>query len=153
MAFAQGTTVSAAKTRGEIEALVENYGATRFASGWTEDNKAAISFVCHGRLVRFVLQLPTMEEAEKKAPRRPSWTRPTEAQKTKWREGETRRRWRCLLLAIKAKLEVVESRIATFDEEFLAHIVTPGNLTIFERIKMAEEGGTRLLPAIGETPP
>lgn len=145
VSFAAHTTVPVAKTRGEIEALVEKYGASRFASGWTEDQRAAISFACHGRLVRFVLQLPTIEEAKKKAPRRYSWHTPTEAQVTKWRDQEHRRRWRCLLLAIKAKLEVVQSGIATFEEEFLAHIVTPNNLTVYERLKMAEEDGTPLL--------
>jgi hypothetical protein len=141
MAFAEGTTVSVTKTRGEIEALVAKHGATRFASGWDEDNRAAISFAIKGRLVRFVLALPTEDEAKKL--RRRGWSL-TPDQRTKWFDGETRRRWRCLLLALKAKLEVVESGIATFDEEFLAHIVTPENLTIYEALKL-QEGGMRLL--------
>lgn len=34
MAFAEGTTVSPEKTRGEIESLVRRHGATEFSSGW-----------------------------------------------------------------------------------------------------------------------
>lgn len=62
MAFAEGTSVPVGRTRAEIETLVAKYGATRFAFGWIDDNQAAINFVAHGRLVRFVLPLPTKEE-------------------------------------------------------------------------------------------
>lgn len=148
MAFAEGTTVPVAKTRGEIEALVEKYGAARFASGWDETGKAAVSFAIKGRLVRFALQLPGLEEGRKKAPRRYTWKTPTDAQAQKWVDAETRRRWRCLLLAIKAKLEVVETGIETFEQAFLANIVTDNNLTVYERLKIAEDDGTLLLPPV-----
>jgi hypothetical protein len=41
-----------------------------------------------------------------------------------------RARWRALLLVIKAKLESVESGIATFEEEFMAQIVLPDDQTV-----------------------
>jgi hypothetical protein len=47
---------------------------------------------------------------------------------------EMRRRWRSLALAIKAKLEVVASGIATFDEEFMAHLVLPDGTTVGDRV-------------------
>lgn len=147
MAFAEGTVVPVAKTRGEVEALVQKYGATRFASGWVDDTKAAISFVASGRLVRFVLALPTDDDAKKKTPRRRGWRSPTEAQWRKWKDAETRRRWRCLLLAIKAKLEVVESGIHSFEQEFLAHIVTSDNITVYEAIRLQSSGVKLLGPA------
>jgi hypothetical protein len=148
VSFAEGTTVPVAKTRGEIEALVSKHGATRFASGWTEDRKAAISFAVKGRLVRFTLSLPTEDEAKKIRSR--NWSLGPD-QRAKWIAGEERRRWRCLLLALKAKLEVVESGIATFDEEFLAHVVTPDNLTVYEAIKL-QDTGMRLLGPAEERP-
>jgi hypothetical protein len=136
--YAEGTTVPVEKSRAEIEKLVSNHGASRFASGW-EENRAAVSFALRGRLVRFVLNVPTLEDWRK--------ARTTKGRES-WMQEETRRRWRCLLLALKAKLEVVETGIASFDEEFLAHIVTDGNLTVYERIKLAEENGQRMLPAV-----
>lgn len=147
MSFAEGTSVPVGKTRAEIETLVTRYGAGRFASGWDKDNKAAISFTANGRLVRFTLQLVDDETAKKKTPRRHSWQSVTEVQWRKWKDAETRRLWRCLLLAIKAKLEVVASGIATFDEEFLAHIVTPENVTVYEAMKL-QPNGIRLLEAV-----
>jgi hypothetical protein len=147
--FAEGTTVSPSKTQVEIATLVERYGATQFSSGWTGD-QAAISFAAKGRLVRFVIQLPSVEtmRATMSLPRG-VWNRSQIKAETvaKCREQEVRRLWRCLLLAIKAKLEVVESGIATFDEEFLAHIVTDNKMTIFERLKNAESG-QRLLTEV-----
>jgi hypothetical protein len=148
MAFAEGTTVPVAKTRGEIEALVEKYGARNFVSGWT-DTTAGISFAVHGRLVRFELTMPTMDLAKKKASRRYAYYHATDAQATKWLDAEKRRLWRCLLLAIKAKLEIVQSGIATFEQEFLGHIVTAENMTIYEALRN-QSGGQRLLPPVGE---
>lgn len=150
--FAEGTTVPVAKTRGEIETLVQRYGAEQFSSGWM-GTRAAIGFVCHGRMVRFVLDLPADDWAKEtlwKKKRTGWWNKdqiPAEAIR-KRREEEERRRWRCLLLAIKAKLEVVKTGISTFDEEFLAHIVTAENMTIYERLKTFEANGKKLLPAV-----
>lgn len=64
-------------------------------------------------------------------------------------EKEGRRRWRCLVIAIKAKLECVESGITTLEDEFMAHIVLPNGQTV----------GHVMLPQInasyedGEMPP
>jgi hypothetical protein len=46
-----------------------------------------------------------------------------------------RRLWRALLLAIKAKLEVVESGLAIFEEEFLSNIVMPDGCTVGEHAR------------------
>ena len=49
-------------------------------------------------------------------------------------EQEERTRWRALLLVIKAKLEAVESHIATFEDEFLAHTLLPNQQTVAQYI-------------------
>jgi len=152
VAFAEGTSVPVGRTRGEIETLVEKYGATRFASGWMDDLKAAISFVAHGRLVRFVLPLPTKEQVVatlKKTNQRYRWSTPPASVVDNALAAEQRRRWRCLLLAMKAKLEVVETGIETFEQAFLANIVTSENMTVYERLTM-EGSGVKLLSAAGE---
>jgi response regulator RpfG family c-di-GMP phosphodiesterase len=45
-------------------------------------------------------------------------------------DAETRRRWRCLAMVIKAKLEVVASGISSFEEEFLAHVMLYDGRTV-----------------------
>jgi hypothetical protein len=42
-------------------------------------------------------------------------------------------RWRALVLAIKAKLESVQSKIETFEQAFYAHVVLPNGATIYEQ--------------------
>ncbi len=125
--YAEGTTVDPAKSRMEIEAALTRYGADQFASGYDAD-QAAIMFRASGRQVRFTISLPKADDPEFRTngrgfPRKPA-ERETAAQ------AENRRRWRALLLAIKAKLEVVESGIATFEEEFAAHVVLPDGSTV-----------------------
>jgi hypothetical protein len=46
-----------------------------------------------------------------------------------------RQRWRALALVIKAKLEAVESGIATFDEEFMNWILLPNGQTVGDMIR------------------
>jgi hypothetical protein len=73
-----------------------------------EQGRAIIVFEAHERRVRFDLQVPTAEK-----------------------DGQQRRqRWRALLLCIKAKLESVESKIESFEEAFLAHVVMPDGVTV-----------------------
>lgn len=149
--YAEGTTVAASKTRAEIEDYLAKRGATRFAFGFMED-RAGISFVRNGLMIRFTVPTPKEDD---KAIR----TRALRLSKSNWRidpaklaiaiEEESRRRWRCLLLAIKAKFTTVESGIETFEEAFLANIVTTDNMTVYERIKL-EDSGVRLLEAVKE---
>lgn len=147
--YAEGTTVSAINSRLEIEKIILKYAGQGAEFAYMQrDGFADIVFAAHGRRVRFTLPLPTREEAAKGAMRRGDWRVCADAGRiAAWREKESMRRWRCLVLAIKAKLEVVESGIATFEEEFLAHIVNPAGITVYQAIKNAEDG-SRLLPPV-----
>jgi hypothetical protein len=127
--FAEGTTVAAEKSKLEIEQVLSRYGASSFASGWQGD-VAVIAFEAHGRRVKFVLPMPNRKDARFTKDPRASWREVSELQQKERYDAEVRRLWRALLLAIKAKLEVVESGIATFEQEFLAHIVLPHGPTV-----------------------
>lgn len=123
MTYAARTKVGADQTKAEIERTLNRYGAERFAY-FSEASKAIIVFEAHARRIRFDLPLP--EGAGDKV---------AQAQ---------RARWRALLLCIKAKLESVESKIETFEEAFLAHVVMPDGRTVAEhtqpRIAAVYEG-------------
>lgn len=143
MTYAAKTQVPMERSRAELERLVAKYGATRFVSGWDEDG-ARVGFTAHNRMVRFVLPLPK--------PPQKSGAYGHDAKVARW-EQECRSRWRALVLAVKAKLEVVESGISTFEDEFLAHIVMPGGETVGEsvreRIAAAYAGGPTM-PLLGD---
>ena len=57
MAYAEKTTVSVAKTKADIEELVQKYGADQFISGYRGD-LAVIGFSMADRQIRFILPLP-----------------------------------------------------------------------------------------------
>lgn len=152
MKFAEGTTVAVEKTRAEIETLARKHGATEFSSGWHE-GEAGLSFVIQRRRVKFVVPMPNgTEKAIADRARRLSrrnWGAPEAGKLKEVIAEEERRRWRCMLLAIKSKLVNVEEGVFTFEEEFLAHIVTDTGETVFERLRQGGDAGGRLLPPIG----
>lgn len=133
MTYAKSTTVRPDRTKSEIEATLIKYGADSVVAGW-DGGSAMVGFRKEGKLVRIRLTFPNRQD--------PMFTtKKTGYGKTCERsvkEGdglydqEIRRMWRALLLVIKAKLEAVESRITTFEEEFLAHLVTPEGQTVGE---------------------
>lgn len=121
MAYAKSTSVPEERTKAEIERLVVKAGASRFATSWEMD-AATILFDMKSRRVRFTVPLPKPADFEKNAA---GARRGLSAARAAY-EQERKRLMRSLLLAIKAKLESVESGIETFEDAFLAHIVVPG---------------------------
>lgn len=129
--YAEGTKVSPERSQAEISELLRRYGAKSFVSGY-EENRAMIAFKAHERTIRFVLELPEPGEDEFRFT--PTRQRRNDTAAKAAYEGEIRRRWRALALAIKAKLEAVETGIASFEDEFLAYTVLPDNTTVGQRV-------------------
>lgn len=140
--YASETTVSAEKSRGEIETVLKRYGASHFGYMSAPD-RVVIGFQAHATRVKFELPLPDPKArafTHKKG--RQSWhdDERTPLQAEQAHAQAVRQCWRALLLVIKAKLEAVDAEITTFEEEFLAHIVLPNGQTV----------GASLLPRIQE---
>lgn len=100
--YAKRTVVPVERSRGQITTLLERHNASRIMIGYDEEC-AGVGFLLANTVIRFTVKLPPRAD-----------------------EQRIRQRWRALLLALKAKLECVESGIETFEEAFLAHIVVPG---------------------------
>lgn len=132
--YAEGTTVSPEKSQQEIAATIRRYGASRLAVAW-EDRRAMVAFGAHDLHVRMVLSLPHQDDAEFRTT--PTGRGRDAAARRAACEAEIRRRWRALHLAIKAKLEAVDTGITTFEEEFMAHIVLPDGSTVAEHVAPA----------------
>lgn len=121
MAYAATTKVPVAQTRGEIETLLARHKAQAFGTATDYEQRAArVQFKANDRHVRFVVTLPDPSKFGRDGIRYAQ---------------EERRIWRALLLVIKAKLESVESGIATFEDEFLAQIVMPNDQTVGQLMK------------------
>lgn len=149
--YAENTSVSAEKSRAEIEKILTRYGADQFFYGWDEADKqlkAVVGFRMNNRQVKFFLFMPSKDDCE--FTETPTGRERSETQvSTAW-EQATRQRWRALALVIKAKLEAVETGITVFEAEFLAHIVLPDGQTagqfLLPQIEKAYQ--TKKMPAL-----
>lgn len=141
--FAAKTSVPVERSKSEIEQILTRYGADGFFSGWDHQTHLAILGFRHkGRQIR--MQLPLPKAADYRGSARA--IEQTVAQ-------DTRQRWRALVLVVKAKLEAVQSKVSTFEQEFMPYIVMPDGRTVGEialpQIAIAYETGAgtmRLLP-------
>src|SRR5947209_6299556 len=107
--YAEGTTVDADRSRVDIETTLRKQRAKRFISAWDVDGLVAIiQFELSGRRMKFSIPLPDPQAKEFVETPTGQWLR-TENQAREAYEKEVRRRWRALLLTIKAKLESVAS--------------------------------------------
>lgn len=115
--YAKNTSVPIDRSQGEIRKILSKYGATGFGYG-EQGNRSVIMFEMQERRIKFLLPMP----------QNPSQNATQTSIKTY--EQLCRSRWRSLVLAIKAKLECVESGITTLEQEFMAHIVLPNGETV-----------------------
>jgi len=146
--YARNTSVSADRSRAEMQKTLQRYGAIAFA--YAEKAEAAmVEFQMAGKRVRFLLPMPRKDD-DKYTHNRHGRLRWQEHALRDW-EQSTRQKWRALALVVKAKLEAVESQITTFEEEFLAHIVLPNGRTAGEiALPLINEAyATGKVPAIG----
>ncbi len=131
--YAEGTSVSIARSRDEIERLLARHKATGFLYG-EQGSRAMIAFELEGRRYRMELKYPQRSEY--------TWGRKNQYAESEYRrtpgqieaayEAEKQRLWRGLVLLVKGKLEAVASGIATVESELLAYTVMPDGETVGE---------------------
>lgn len=151
--FAENTTVSVSRSQGHIQETLRRYGADQF--GVMEGmGRASVMFVYSGLSVRISVDIPRREDYSETETGRER----KEASADKVHQQAVKQRWRCLLLAIKAKLESVESGISTIEQEFMAWVVMPDGTTLGERLlphlrQIASTGELpKLLPQLPQVP-
>lgn len=127
--YAKGTSVSVENSRAEIERTLYRYGV-KSKSFVDTSGKSAVTFQASGLFVRFTIELPE----ERDFALTPTKKMRADTERRRAWEQACREKWRALALAIKAKLEIVDSNISSFEREFLAHIVAPDGTTIGDHI-------------------
>lgn len=143
--YARSTVVPVERSKAEIETTLKRFGARAFMYG-VDETRAVIGFTMRERNIRFYLPLPTRADVN----RNPDSGRiRTRTQIDAALIQETKRRWRSLLLMIKAKLEGIDSGIVTFEDEFAMHMVLPDGRTAGEIVIPAIDQGY----ALGTVPP
>lgn len=152
--YAKETSVPVDRSKAEVEKILTRYGAEQFMYG-TDNNRAVIYFRMEGRHVKFVMDLPS--DQDRTSTHTPTGQhRSPNALKTAL-DKEIRRRWRAMVLIIKAKLEAIQSGLVTFEAEFLPYFMLPNGQTVAEwagpGIEQAYQTGQmpKQLPGLGET--
>jgi len=128
--YAEGTEVSAEKSRAELEALLRRHGATEFGI-YTGTEQTMFLYRIHGRMVRHKVLVPPLPKLTSV---RRVHGRALQDVAQRAQDAEWRRRWRALVLVVKAKLEIIASGGSTFEGEFLADILLADNQTVGEAI-------------------
>lgn len=120
--YAANTSVPVERSRAELERILTKYGASKFGT-MSEPTKAIVYFEVKGRQVQWTIPMPSPSD---KAFTHKGWRLRVTSQRDKLLDTERKRRWRVGVITVKAMLEAVESKLLTFDQAFLPHIVIPG---------------------------
>jgi hypothetical protein len=124
--YAEGTEVTAERSKAEIERLIARYGGDLISFGWRNERAAVVGFRWRERMIKFEVAMPDPKEFQRTGRN----IRRNPAQLKAAVDGETRRRWRVLLIRLKVKFETVESEWELFDEEFLPNMLLPDGKTV-----------------------
>ncbi len=129
--YAEGTQVSVERSRTELERLLVAHGATGFVFGW-DDQQAVyrIMFRMADRMVRFTIPRADPDHPDHRLT--PTGRRRTATQAREQAGAEERRRWRALVLVVKARLVAVADGVQTMEQAFLADVVLPDGSTVSE---------------------
>ncbi len=166
--FAAHTSVAVDKTKGELERLLVRHGAGQYGTAHDDVNGfALVYFALGGRHIRLQVPIPRLDawpdpkqpsyRTKLKTPQ--SWDRWAEATRIQWVreqwEQVCRTRWRCMLLIVKAKLELIGMKLSTVDREFLADITLPDGRSVGEWLRPGIEKaylGGKMPPMLGTGP-
>lgn len=149
--FAAHTSVDVQKTKVEMERLLVKHGAKQYGTAHDDANGVAVVyFAIGGRSIRLQIPIPKLdayadpkkqawENNRAKLATPQMWHRWSEGTREQWVreqwEQACRTRWRCMLLIVKAKLELIAMKLSTVEREFLADITLPDGRSVYEWLK------------------
>jgi len=142
--YARGTDVPIDRSEVEIKRTLSRYGADDIVSG--QSSRRGIAFVqFHYRDLPIEARIPIPSRDDPEFTETPTGKeRSASSAMNEW-EKACRQRWRILLLLIKAKLEAIESGVASPEEELLGWILLPDGETVGRKflphVRSAVEGG------------
>ena len=147
MAFAEGTKVPVQRSRDELQRVLERFGVKEFAVA-TDGTRTRVGFRARGLLC--AIEVPALDRGfvAKRLNRHPAYVGDDRM------AAEDRRRWRALVMVVKAKLEAVATWISTVEGEFMANVVLKSGRLLADELRprlreLAESpDGPRLLPDV-----
>jgi|SRR5579884_98721 len=147
--YAEGTNVSIAGSRAEIEKLLMQHDATGFLYG-EQGNRAVIAFELGGRRYKMELHYRPLSDFQWTKVNRYSERQRTPAQAKAAYEQEKQRLWRGLALLVKAKLTAIADGVSTLEIEMQPYTILPNNQMVGEWLEpqIAEVYRTGKMPPL-----
>lgn len=155
MPYADDTSVPVERSQAEMRRLLDGYKADAFTYAWDgEASREQVTFRIGGKFVKLAIQMPARTERRFTHTPKGSFQRTAPEVAKAW-EREKRRRWRVLVLTLKAKLAAVDAGISTLEREFFADLMLPNGTTVSEWAapKLAEAYRTGQMPELAPPKP
>lgn len=143
--YAQGTSVEASRTQGEISGILARIGCDRIVNA-QETGQCVIYFEIEQRGFKFSLPLPRPDETRFTHHGRGARTASSAADHY---NKEVNRRWRCFGALIKATLVAVEEGILPLNQALAPYAMLPSRRTVAEEVAQSFDtipGGLAALP-------
>lgn len=148
--YAQGTTVSIQRSIAELTALTRKFGAKKFGYTSDEDGRSVITFATEQRVYRLEVE-PSHPDEHRKTPTG-RWRDIAGAERAA--EEETSRRWRSLVLLMKALLVAIDDGLMDTQTALLPWTLLPDGSTISQwagpALDDAYNGGQMAIAAGGQ---
>jgi hypothetical protein len=129
MGYAQGTKVTVEASLQELKRLLKKHGATAIGT-YEDDAQSVLTFTINGLTIKQSVLAPDAQDYRWTA----TGTARTEAAQRDAMDAELRRRWRVLVIYLKAKLTAIDEGITTIEREFLADVTRYDGSTVGEAI-------------------
>jgi hypothetical protein len=144
--YAVTTTVSVSRSQSEIQEVLEKYGAERFGI-MNEKNSGFVMFQYNNMKIQITVNYPSKDDFKHTDQGR---LRVASAVKTQYEQAR-KQRWRAMLLAITAKLELIEIGSSTIEQEFMAFVKMPDGISFGDKAipLLQEMTKTGKVPLIG----
>ena len=149
--YANGTQVAIERTEAEIKRTLMRYSADDVVTGMSSRRGVAfVQFVYDDLQIEARIPIPKQDAEEFQLTPR-GRDRSESVAFRDW-EKACQQQWRILLLLIKAKLEAIENRVVTPEQEFLPWLMLPDSRTVGAALepdirKALAGGNVPLLPA------
>lgn len=154
MSYAAGTNVSVDRSLSEVQRLLERFGCDQFGFAQEKSSTTARRTLLMFRWggYAFKLDVPLPDPASKMFTHTPKGQRRTQIQAMDHFEREVCRRYRVLVLWVKAQLEAISLGVVRMEEAFLNWIMIPGGKTVGDevRARLPETAGGKQISLLPE---
>lgn len=146
MSYAKGASVNVARSLDEIGSLLRRHECFEFGQFSTREN-STIMFRQDEISYKITITIPDPDDKAFTLTPSGRFARTKEAADREY-QGEVRRRFRSLVLVVKAKLIAVDEGIVEFQDEFLAYAIMADGQTVGQFVRPALKETARGQPFV-----